>query len=183
MDETAANIIERETALADFDHARDDFVDAMEQVPDEAIDYKPEGEDYTLGYLVPHVAGSISMYSTVLDMMRDAQYEEVRLAAMPDEVAQIKHRYEARLAVPLRAEARLQDLEELEELHDRLASRLRDLAHQDYGRPSAVFYPGAGEAYPTRASDIIGWLTDHYREHAQQVVELLEAWKQTRTEC
>src|SRR5919199_6765057 len=81
MDDVAANIINRETALADFDHARDDFETAYAQVPDEALDYRPEGDDYTISDLVPHITASIRGYSQQLEKMKEAEYRELRLVA------------------------------------------------------------------------------------------------------
>src|ERR671933_1571442 len=81
MDETATKIIDRETALADFDHARDDFETAYAQVPDEALDYRPDGEDYAISDLVPHITASIRGYSRQLDKMKEAEYRELRLVA------------------------------------------------------------------------------------------------------
>lgn len=177
MDETAANIIDRERALANFDHARDDFLDAMGSVPDDALEYKPEGDDYTVGDLVPHIAGNINMYGLALDMMRQAEFGEVRMAAMPDGPARVEGEPEVELAVPIGAEARVRDLEELERLHDTLAGKLRELMHEEHGRQAPVFYPGAEEAYPTSAADILKWLTDHYREHTQQIADMVGSWR------
>ncbi len=72
MDETASNIIERETVLADFDHARDDFVDVLSQVPDEAMGYKPEGAEHTIAGLIMHVTNSMRRYAYLLGLMREA---------------------------------------------------------------------------------------------------------------
>src|SRR5438093_4880162 len=81
MDDVAANIIDRETALADFDHARDDFETAYARVPDEALDFKPAGDDYAISDLVPHCTASIVGHSRQLDIMKEAEYRELRLVA------------------------------------------------------------------------------------------------------
>ena len=181
MDETAANIIDRENALADFDHAREDFEAALEQVPDEGMSYTPEGDMFSIGDLVSHITGSLTGYSRLIDKMREAEYQEVRLAAEPENARGI---VESGTDVdqPTTPSTRRGDLEEMEAAHDELAAKLRDMAYEEYSRQAPVYYRGSDEPYATRASDIIGWVTDHYREHAKQVTEMLEQWKSTTDE-
>src|SRR5438128_11744656 len=90
MDDVAANIIDRESMLADFDHARDDFEAAFAEVPDEALDYKPEGDDYTIADVVPHVTGSIVRYSRQLDVIKEIEYQELRLGADAQEAGRMQ---------------------------------------------------------------------------------------------
>lgn len=180
MDEAASNIIDRETALADFDHARDDFEDALSDVPDEALSYKPEGDNYSIGELVTHVTNSMKMYTAVLDMMRDLEFQEVRLVGYPGGNAVIEEEPDADSSTQQPGDdtssisrGRQATLDAMDATHDALAARLGELAHEDYSRPSSVYYPGSEEGYPTRASDIISWMTDHYRQHAKQVREMV----------
>src|SRR5215210_6336910 len=142
----------------------DDFENALAMVPEEASDYKPEGEDYSIADLVPHCTYSIQRYIRLLDAMEAAEYREVREAAGTghDELLQ-RHR-SARSDAASRAQAGKSALDEMEAAHDLLASRLRDMAYEEYTRVAPVYYPGSDEAYPTRATDILGWLTDHYHE-------------------
>ncbi len=172
MDEMAEGIIERQRALADFDHARDDFENALSRVPVEALDYKPEGDDYSISDLVPHVTGSINMYSVLLDLMKEAEYQEVKMAGAVSDDEQAKAHKPPQTSVPLSEGHRI-NLDTMEVAHDALAAKLRDLEQEQYSAAASVYYPGAEEPYPTRASDILDWLTDHYREHAQQVLDTL----------
>jgi hypothetical protein len=178
MDDVTNNTVKRETDLANFDHARDDFEQAFAQVPDEALDYVPEGEDYTLGDMLTHVVSQIDNYTAVLEKMVGAGYGEVRNdlklgGLLNDRRAEVQAIYAAG-----GGKEAIFDL--LEQAHDRLAGLLRELAYEDYGRTAPVFYEGAEEAYPTRAADLIAWLTDHYYEHVKQTGELLEGWKRAR---
>src|SRR5438128_1856217 len=84
MNEMITYFIDRETALADFDHARDDFELALRLVPDEALEYKPEGDDYSIADLVPHVTGSIMDYARQLDLTREMEFRVVRLVAQSE---------------------------------------------------------------------------------------------------
>lgn len=163
MDETASNIIDQQSALANFDHARDDFETAFQSVPDEALSYKPEGDDYTLADLLPHVTGSITRYIHLLDKIKEAHYGEVRLD--PDGPS---------TTLTGRSIDRQNVLLEMEAAHDTLASKLRETIGDDFTRQAPVYFPGAIDPYPTGAADITGWLTDHYNEHTLQVAQMLE---------
>jgi DinB superfamily len=185
MDEVAEGIIDRETALAKFDHARDDFEAVFAEVPDEALDWMPKGDDYSFGTILVHVRRSIEMYSALLDMIRTAEFEEVRLAAVPGNYATVEEQPKTneedmgasvRLG-PIVKENRQAALDALDAAHDRLAAQLRDLA-EEYSRPAPVVYVDANEPYPTRASDVIKWLTDHYEEHVPQFRQMLEQWRE-----
>lgn len=168
MDVTADGIIAREKALADFDHARDDFEDAFGSVPEEALSYKPEGDDYSIGYLLTHIMGSMRDYSNAVIKIHEAAYGEVRLDSygpQPPDNATID---------------RNAALTEMEVAHDTLAGKLRELAYEDFTRKAPVYYPGATNPYPTSAADIIGWVTDHYREHIPHVEGLLAEWEKEK---
>ena len=169
MDDTATDIIAREKALADFDHARDDFEDAFGRAPDEALGYKPEGDDYSIGYLLAHITGTMRMYSGVAAKIHEAAYGEVRLGSddppQPPS-SQIVDR-EAALA-------------EMETVHDTLAGKLRELAYENFSRKAPVYYPGSTDPYPTGAADILGWVAGHYKEHIPHIAELLAGWEKTK---
>lgn len=174
MDDFASNIIDREVALAKFDHARDDFEAAFALVPDEALGWKPEGDDYTLGDLLPHVIGSIANYMTVLDYIKAADGG----AVVPGwEADQAMADYKARVqAIYAAGAGRTAVIDELDAAHDRMASRLHDMAYEEYGHQTPVHYGGSSEPFPTSAHDILGWLTDHYYEHVPHIAQLLEGW-------
>ncbi len=177
MDEVAAEMIDREAALADFDHARDDFEQAFSQAPDEGLDYRPKGDDYTVADLIPHITGSMQRYSRMLDMMKEVEYQELRLVADAQEAELIERHRQVRVDTTRRTENRQSALDEMEEAHDQLAAKLRAMAYDDYTRHAPVYYPGSEQVYPTRPADVSGWLADHYREHIPHVGELLEKWK------
>ncbi len=179
MDELSENIIERETALANFDHARDDFIRAFSQMPDKALSYKPDGDEYSIGDLVPHVIGSINMYTVVLDTMTNLgwalsrPYEGVPRQAMQDHAAEMQ-------AIYTGGGGRDAITDELEKAHDQLASKLRELAHEDYSRKAPVYYPSSEEPYPTSAADLLDWLTEHYKEHIAQLWQLRKDWEKRK---
>lgn len=177
MDDEAVKIIERETALANFDHARDDFLQAIGKVPEDRLDYKPEGDDYSLRDIVSHVSGSMEMYIDVLNRIKEAEYREVRLASGEDDLAAPRRYIDERASLPLRSDTKSGVLDQMEQVHDRLAGMLREGVREEFARRTPVLYMGASEAYPTSASDILGWMTDHYHEHIEQVTDMLKGMK------
>jgi hypothetical protein len=166
MDDTATGIIEREAALADFDHARDEFEDAFSKAPDEALSYMPDGDDYSIGYLLIHVRDIMRNYAGVADKIKEAAFGEVRLGGEGEPPS-----------TPEQVTDRNASLAEMEAAHDDLAGKLRALAYEDFTRKAPVYYPGSEEPYPTSAADIVTWVTDHYREHVPHVEQLIEGWK------
>jgi DinB family protein len=179
MDDTADRVMDRETALARFDHARDDFLQTFAAVPDEALSYLPKGDDYTIGDLLPHLIDFMHTYTVALDAMRESDFGETRPydeavdAAVREHDRRMKEIYSG-------GEGRPQVIEQLEQVHDRLAGKLRELAYEDYSREAPVYYRGSTDPYPTRAADFLDWLTDHYYEHVAQVNKMLGEWKQQK---
>jgi hypothetical protein len=181
MDDVAESIIDRERDLAKFDHGRDDFEAAFARVPDEALEWKPEGDDYTIGFLVPHVISSIARYSTVLDLVEGTGGGAVGPGWEAGEEGVPLRDYNAEiLAIYAAGAGRQAVLDELDAAHDRMAARLRKMAYDEYGRQSPVHYDDNPDAFPTSAHDIIGWLTDHYYEHVPHIAQLLEGWEKTK---
>jgi hypothetical protein len=179
MDDTADRVIDRETALANFDHARDDFLQAFAAVPDEALSYLPEGGDETIGGLLAHIIRSIYMWTPAVNALDTASFGEAGLVSEPEEAGVREH--DARLEqIYAGGAGRAEVMEQMEAAHDRLAGKLRQLAYEDYSRKITVYYPHSSTPpYRTPGGDhFIGWLTDHYREHIAQVDKMLGEWKQ-----
>ena len=163
MDETTSNIIDQQSALANFDHARDDFETAFQAVPDEALDYKPEGGDYSLAELLPYITGSITQYSRLTDQIKKAHFSDVQIEppARQDTLTG-------------RSIDRQNLLLEMEAGHDTLAIKLRGMLGDDFTRKAHVYFPGASKPLPTSAADITARLTDYYNEHTRYVAQILE---------
>jgi hypothetical protein len=186
MDDLTESIVERETALANFDHARDDFERTLAAVPDAELDWMPAGDDYSFGTILAHVRRSIEMYSAILDLMREAEFQEVVLASIPGNYATVEEQpttNEEDMALSVRqgadvAHDRQGAIDALDAAHDRLAGQLRELAHEEFNRAAPVVYTGTTEPYPTRASDILKWQTDHYHEHIEQYGQMLKQWRE-----
>jgi hypothetical protein len=166
MDDPVVNIISREATLAKFDHARNDFMDAYLEVPDESLVFMPEGDDYTIGYVLIHLNTSITQYTGLLEQMREAVW------------APVAPTFPERPPLDTLVD-RATALAELEQAHDKLARRLNELTTDEFERKCDVTFPDTTEPWPTSARDITGWLTDHYYEHIPHVQALVESWRKT----
>ena len=163
MDETAARIVDQQRALANFDRARDDFETAFQAVPDEALDYQPEADDYTLAELLPYITGSITQYSNLIDRIKEAHFGEVQIEppARQDTLTG-------------RSIDRQNLLLELESAHDILAGKLRNMLGDDFNRQAPVYFPGTSKSLPTSPADITARLIDYYNEHTRYVAQIME---------
>jgi hypothetical protein len=62
--------------------------------------------------------------------------------------------------------------------HKAVLEAARRLSGERWWHKTPVVYGAGQDPYPTSAEDIIGWLTDHYREHVQQCPDLVDSWRQ-----
>ncbi|HET6314980.1 MAG TPA: DinB family protein [Chloroflexota bacterium] len=167
MAETAAD---RNAVLGEFETAREAFQESVRRAPDAALRYKPPGEDYALGGLVVHVSDVLRRYTTLLDSLRQHEFAAFTAPdhATPEEDA-------TRIAAGFGGEARGPVLEEMRAAHSALVDAVLLYPEHDFTREAAVVY-GSGDPYPTSPSHVVGWVADHYREHTQQVQDLVSAW-------
>jgi len=163
----------RDATLGAFDEARDRFLTAFERVPDAALGYLKPGDDQSVGGLLPHLTWGIGHYTGVLAAAAAEDFGEVRDRADPAETERTADAARRGLDGPERGPA----LDALREAHDRLVRRCRDLPEADFERTAPVFYGDATAPHPTSAAVVVGWLTDHYDEHAPHVGELLASYE------
>lgn len=170
-------------ALADFDRARDAFLAAFAQAPDEALAYVPPGDEYALGILPVHLQDPIRDYVNVFVRMQHTNFAPFNLSADPDaaEKAEVAVQHHRSLAAqrPTGAE-RVGMLSDLARAHESVRARFAPLDDATFTRQAQIVFPAGGTPYPTSARDILAWVTDHYNEHTQQVGELLTRWRAGR---
>jgi ketosteroid isomerase-like protein len=164
------NVAEDTTlALERFDAAGAAYRKAMEEAPAEALGHRHPGDDYTLGGLAYHVNAVLAHYRGTAEAM---------LAAGPGGAASAPD--SSRLFDEANARAGLAPdlaevgaaLAETADLHAAVRRLLAAVDDGDWTRAAPVRF-GEGDPYPTRLADVLGWLTDHYTEHAAQVASLL----------
>lgn len=158
--------------LERFDAAGAAYRSALAEAPAAALGQRRPGDDYTLGGLAHHVNAVLAHYLGTADAMRAAGPggEAIAPDSSPMEEAN------ARAARAPDAAERDAALALTAELHAAVRRLLGDLDEPDWARAAPVRF-GPGDPYPTRPADLLGWLTDHYAEHAAQVTSLLVDWR------
>jgi hypothetical protein len=161
----------REATLADFEQSRRDFEDVLCSAPDAALRFRPPGEDYALGGLVVHVADVLRNYATVLEAIRAAGWQALHAPAHEtsiDDAAAIRDGFGggARSAI----------LEQMRAAHSAVVQEVLASDGASFTRHAAVTFSGSSEPYQTSPADVVGWVRDHYREHTQQIADLVSTW-------
>ncbi len=169
---------DRETALAEFGRKREEYERSYDSVPDEALSYVPQGEDYTLGGLAVHVTDTLYHYRNVLDIMKNAGDQPVRNVDPEDDA---KRQRDELVHKGFGGSEKQRVFEELRAAHRDVEQRVRAMPESEYPRKIGVLYGAdAQEPYATNGGDVLGWLTDHYQEHIDQVAELMGKWRAER---
>lgn len=164
---------DRDTKLAEFDAARLEFEESIRRAPDAALRFKPSGEDYALGGLVVHVAQVLRKYARLLDTIRDANWgacAEPPSTDTSEEAALIRDGFSGPQRVSV--------LEDMRAAHAALVDAVKMAPAETFTWQASVTYAGSSEPYPTSSADVLGWVDDHYKEHIQQVADLIAAWSE-----
>ncbi|MEO8745817.1 MAG: hypothetical protein ABI334_04080 [Candidatus Dormiibacterota bacterium] len=165
--------MEKQTAVADFNAARNQWDSAFAKVPDGALKYLKPDDDYALGGLQVHVNWVLTHYSRILDGMIAGGFRQLAPLDAPGEAEAAGHAAKAGLAANQRAKA----LDEMWRLHEAVLAAVTKVREGDWSRKAAVVYGEGQDPFPTSAEDIVGWLCDHYREHVQQSADLVGEWR------
>ena len=167
----------REAVVRSLDAAYAVFLAAVREVPDAALTFVPEGEEYTLGILPEHLCDSLWGYSSQLDAMVRTGFAPLDLSGDRALNAAYAQRHAELAAWRPTAAERAEMLARLETAHQHARSRLAALDDGTFTRTAAVVYSAGTEPLPTSAQDIVGWLAGHYDEHTAQTGELLARWR------
>lgn len=178
MSSTPETLLDRASALADFARARDALEAALARVPDEAIGYRPPGDDYALGGLIVHVTEVLDHYAYALDAMRAAESGDVRVA---EGATIVERRSPGTVASGFAGHERSAVLGAMQSAHDDLTARVQALPTEAYPRKAPVYFGDAPAPFDTSAADVVGWVTDHYREHVGQIADLVTTWKASKS--
>jgi hypothetical protein len=177
MSTTADSLTDRTAALAAFDAAREAFLAAFAQAPDEALTYVPEGDEYAIGTLLAHLVDPMERYMDVFARTRRADFGPVDFAADTERAARESRRHAELVAMQPTGADRPRLLAELEAAHQQVRGTVGALEEATFTRQAPVIYSAGSEPYPTSCRDIMGWLIDHYDEHITQVGDLLARWR------
>jgi hypothetical protein len=165
----------RDEALTDFEASRKEWEAALAQVPDEALAYLKPGDDYALGGLQVHVNGVLLHYRRILDGMIAGGFGALAPLDPPGESDEVNKRAKAGLT----GDGRRAALAEMAASHKAVLDAVKKLPEESWSRKAPVVYGARQDPFPTSPEDIIGWLSDHYREHVQQCPELVASWRES----
>ena len=165
----------KDQALADLEAARKAWETAFGKVPDEALAYLKPVDDYALGGLQVHVNWVLVHYRRVLDGLIDGGFAPLPPLDLPGENDDFNRRAKAGLT----GEGRLEAVANMALVHRAVVDAAKALPDERWSRKAPVVYGAGQDSFPTSPEDVIGWLTDHYREHVQQCFELAADWCKT----
>ncbi len=143
----------------------------MRGAPDAALRYRAVGDDYALGGLVVHITQVLDHYTDVLNAIHTADWQSPTAppsVTTDDDAALIRDGFGG--------ESRADALGRLREAHAALVNAVRAEPSEWFSRSAPVTYSGSSEPYPTSPADVVGWVSDHYAEHTQQIAELIADW-------
>jgi hypothetical protein len=164
-------------ALAAFDQARDAFLTAFAQAPDEALSFVPPGDEYALGVLPIHLQDPMHDYMTLFAAMLRGGFAPLdRSSDASGADAAARHHADLAAQRPTGAE-RANMLRDLARAHQYVHTTVESLDEATFNRQAPITYSAGALPFPTSARDIMGWLTDHYREHTEQIGAMLELWR------
>jgi hypothetical protein len=170
------SVVLKDAAVADFDKARAEWESALAQVPDDALGYLKPGDDYALGGLQVHVNWVLVHYRRVLDGLIAGGFAALEPLDLPGETDEVNRQAKAGLT----GNGRRKALGEMADLHKAVLEAARHLPPESWSRKTPVVYGVGQDPFPTSAEDILGWLTDHYREHVAQCPKLVASWRETK---
>lgn len=171
------SLVLKEAALADFEKARADWESALGQVPDEALSYLKPGDDYALGGLQVHVNWVLLHYSRIFDGLLAGGFAPLD----PLDTWEEYKDFNARAKAGLTAAGRRKALAEMAALHASVMDAIQRVPVESWSRKAPVVDVPGHDPYETSPEDIVGWLSEHYREHVQQCPELLISWRESAT--
>jgi hypothetical protein len=163
---------QRENDLHGLFEARGEFAAAFQVVPDGALRYKGKADQYALSGIVVHLTATIDHYRRVIEGMIDREFKAFALQPQ-DPGVEVAHAKGAQTGFA--ADERDEAFALLESAHDDFAESVLTVQPQDYAKKVPVTYKGGDAAHDTSPADVVGWLTDHYRQHAPDVEKMAAA--------
>ena len=165
-------IVSPETA-----RAHDEVVAFIATIPEEALDWQPGGEEWSLRQIIEHISGVGAFYGYIVEAARASNFglvtfnrEEVgrRLAGHQAAFAQCR-------TVP-------QVLAYFERAYRQGLDVLEAIAPDELHRPFQLqtMRPGGEPATVTLRRRVVESMGGHLREHAGQLRETLERWRQAQ---
>jgi hypothetical protein len=141
-------------------------------VPDAALHYKGASDQYALSGIVVHVMATIDHYRRVVEGLLDREFKAF---ALQPQDAGVEEAHAKRAQTGFGADERDEAFALLEACNDDFAKAILIVQPQDYSAKVPVTYKAGDAAHDTSPADIVGWLTDHYREHVATIRKMAGA--------
>src|SRR5713226_7942264 len=135
--------MDKGTALADFEAARNEWESAFAEVPDGALAYLKPGDDYALGGLQVHVNWVLTHYRRVLDGIMAGGFKPLGPQDSPGDGDAAGQRAKVGLAKGERAKA----LSDMGRLHGAVTAAATKLSAADWVRKCEVVYGEGQDPY------------------------------------
>ncbi|HSH80915.1 MAG TPA: GNAT family N-acetyltransferase [Herpetosiphonaceae bacterium] len=164
---------------AELAAAHDVVVRVIRTIPDAALDWQSDGEDWSLRSVISHLAHANDFYVTIVDEARARNFGSVRLH--PD-MAGLQHMATTDAAIAQSSTAAAA-LACFERTYEHLLAVLEDITSEELDRPFVLSYTWQPEVEPvttTLRERVIETATSHLREHQAQVLETLTRWQITQ---
>jgi hypothetical protein len=162
---------QRTRAIRELFVARGEFAAAFQAVPDEALGFK-DGSGYSLSGIVVHLTATIDHYRRVIEGLIDSGFKA--FALQPQDPG-VEAAHATRVQTGFSSGERDQAFALLESANDDFVTAALSLVPSDYVRNVPVTYKPGEAPHDTSPSDVVRWLTDHYREHSPQVAGMAKA--------
>ena len=160
--------------LTEFDDAANAFFDAFDRVPDSALRFRPDGDDYAVSGILFHVAGALEFYAATLANAVAAGFGPVDAIGVPNP-ADVTLAHDG-----VGPDERDAAVERVRNAHHRLHTLVGELPPGAIDRSAPIRFAESGEPLPTSAHDIVDWMREHYAEHVPHIAELLTRWRDRR---
>lgn len=163
---------QRENDLHDLFVARGEFAGAFTGVPDAALGYHGASDQYALSGIVVHLTATVDHYRRVIEGLIDREFKP--FALQPQDPG-VEAAHATRCQTGFAAGERDEAFALLEAAHDDFAEAALTVQPQDYTRRVSITYKTGDTAHDTSPADIVGWLTDHYRQHIPDIQKMAAA--------
>lgn len=162
-------------AIADLKAAYDEIVSAILEIPDAALDWQPDNGNWSLKFIISHLAHANDFYIMIIDEARASNLGTVRLHTELSGWQRMRVTDEAVARCRTVAAAVGYFEHTYQQLQDTLESITPDELDQQF-----IFYAWQPDARPvgtTLCQRVIWSCASHIREHQIQLSSTLADWR------
>jgi hypothetical protein len=144
-------------------------------IPDAALPWRPAGGEFSLQEIIAHLAEANEFYLTIVEAARSARFGMVEL--QPQSAAW--NRILATVSTVRECQTVSAALAHFERTYERVLGSLSSLSPEemDRGFVFRTWQPDAKAIPTTLRRRVVREMANHLREHEQQLVDTLTAWR------